>query len=132
MAVKYYFPEYSEDYDKYIKRGEDLYYSNGFIMKAEDYDRYSEFLFGCLNGYLAFANIHSQEELYEHVRYNLETGKYIRYNEKNPITDAGFKWQTEIGGFLSERLWTLWVQHNFAQDRIYKLPYIKMEDNMYT
>lgn len=132
MAVKYYFPEYSDDYDKYIKRGEDLYYSNGFIMKAEDYDRYSEFLFGCLNGYLAFTNIHSQEELYEHVRYNLETGKYIRYNEKNPITDAGFKWQTEIGGFLSERLWTLWVQHNFAQDRIYKLPYIKMEDNMYT
>lgn len=133
MAVKYYFPEYSEDYDKYIKKGEDLYYSNGFVMRAEDYDKYAEFLFGCLNGYLAFANIHSQEELFEHVRYNLETGKYIRYNDKSPINDAGFKWQTEIGGFLSERLWTLWVQHNFKQDRIYKLPYIKMEpDNMYT
>jgi len=133
LAVKYYFPDYSDDYDKYIKRGQNLYYSNGFIMRSEDYDKYSEFLFGCLNGYLAFANIHSQEELVEHVRYNLETGKYIRYNEKNPITDAGFKWQTEIGGFLSERLWTLWVQHNFKQDRIYKLPYIKMEpDNMYT
>lgn len=131
MAVKYYFPDYSDDYDKYIKRGENLYYSNGFIMRAEDYDKYAEFLFGCLNGYLQFANIHSKEELIEHVRYNIETGKYIRY-EKEPITDSGFKWQTEIGGFLSERLWTLWVQHNFSNDRIYKLPYIKMENNMYT
>lgn len=132
MVIKYKFPEYSSDYDKYIKRGENLYYSNGFILRSEDYDRYAEFLFGCLKGYLEFANIHSEKELVEHVRYNLETGKYIRYNDKNPITEKGFKWQTEIGGFLSERLWTLWLQHNFAQDRIYKLPYIKMEENMYT
>lgn len=131
MAVKYYFPDYSDDYDKYIKQGENLYYSNGFILRSEDYDMYAEFLFGCLNGYLKFANIHSKEELIEHVRYNLETGKYIRY-EKEQITEAGFKWQTEIGGFLSERLWTLWLQHNFSDDKIYKLPYIKMENNMYT
>ena len=32
-------------YDKYIKKGPNLYYSNGFIMKAEDYDRYCEFLY---------------------------------------------------------------------------------------
>lgn len=131
LSVKFNFPDYAEDYDKYIKKGENLYYSNGFILRAEDYDRYAEFMYKCLCGYLKFANISTQEDLIDHVRYNLETGKYIRY-EKEKITDAGFKWQTEIGGFLSERLWTLWLQHNFSDEKIYKLPYKKMENNMYT
>lgn len=132
LSVKLNFPDYAEDYDKYIKNGENLYYSNGFIMRSEDYDRYAEFMYKCLCGYLKFTNINTKEDLFEHVRYNIETGKYIRYNEQNPINEAGFKWQTEIGGFLSERLWTLWLQHNFSEDKIYKLPYIKMEENMYT
>lgn len=131
LAIKHYHPDYAQDYDKYIKKGENLYYSNGFIMRTEDFDRYSEFLFDCLSHYLELANIKSFDDLLDHVRYNLETGKYIRY-EKEPVTDAAVKWQTEIGGFLSERIWTLWLQHNFSHDRIYELPYIKMEDNMYT
>lgn len=131
MAIKMYFPEYSDDYDKYIKYGGNLYYSNGFIMRGEDFDRYAEFLFDCLDKYLAFANINNEDDLIEHVKYNLEVGKYIRYNGRK-YTDSDVNWQTKIGGFLSERIWTLWVQHNFSQDRIYKLPYIKMEKTMYT
>jgi len=131
VAIKHFHPEYAKDYDKYIKNGENLYYSNGFIMKSEDYNRYCEFLFDCLTHYLDMAHIHTQEELIEHVNYNIETGKYIRY-EKEPVNEAAVKWQTEIGGFLSERIWTLWLQHNFSDDKIYKLPYVKMEDNMYT
>lgn len=132
LAIKHYHPDYAEDYDKYIKNGENLYYSNGFIMKSEDFDRYCEFLFDCLNHYLDLAGIHSKEELIDHVKYNLETGKYIRYEKPEEINENAVKWQTEIGGFLSERIWTLWLQHNFSHDRIYELPYIKMEDNMYT
>jgi hypothetical protein len=131
IVIKHYHPEYAEDYDKYIKKGENLYYSNGFIMKAEDYDRYSEFLFDCLRHYLDMAQIHSFDDLIDHVKYNIETGKYIRYEKEQP-TDGAIKWQSEIGGFLSERIWTLWLQHNFVHDKIYELPYIKMEENMYT
>lgn len=131
MVVKMYYPEYSEDYDKYIKKGANLYYSNGFIMRGEDFDRYSEFLFGCLEKYLSFANIHNKEELIEHVKYNLEVGKYIRYRGRG-YSDYDLNWQIKIGGFLSERIWTLWLQHNFSDDRIFKLPYIKMESTMYT
>lgn len=131
LAIKRYHPDYAEDYDKYIKKGENLYYSNGFVMRSEDFDRYSEFLFDCLGHYLELAKINNFEELLDHVKYNIETGKYIRY-EKEPITDGAIKWQTEIGGFLSERVWTLWLQHNFSHDKIYELPYIKMEENMYT
>ena len=132
MAIKMYYPEYAEDYDKYIKNGPNLYYSNGFVMKSEDFDRYSEFLFNCLNGYLYLADIKSQKELVEHVKYNIETGKYQRYPDVKNVPPQAIQWQCSIGGFLSERLWTLWLQHNFNDDKILKLPYIKMEDNMYT
>ena len=132
MAIKMYYPDYAEDYDKYIKNGPDLYYSNGFIMRAEDYDRYCEFLFKCLEGYLQFTNIKTQNELIEHVKYNIEVGKYPRYGGQKNIPQEAIRWQCSIGGFLSERLWTLWLQHNFKQDRILKLPYIKMEKGMYT
>ena len=132
IVISIYLPEYKEDYVKYIKNGENLYYSNGFIMKSEDFDRYSEFLFKCLWGYMNMTNIHTKKDLYDHVRYNIETGKYPRYNHGEPVTEQGFLWQTRIGGFLSERIWTLWLLHNFSEDRIYKLPYIKMEENMYT
>lgn len=132
MVVKMNYPDYTEDWDKYIKKGPNLYYSNGFIMKAEDYDRYSEFLFKNLLGYLDMAGIHTPKDLVDHVRYNIEVGKYIRYEDPRAVPQEAIKWQTEIGGFLSERLWTLWLQHNFKEDRVYKLPYIKMENNMFT
>ena len=132
MAVKMYYPDYGDDYDKYIKNGPNLYYSNGFIMKAEDYDRYCEFLFNCLNGYLKLADIKSEKDLIEHVKYNLEVGKYQRYPEPKRVPAEAIKWQCSIGGFLSERLWTLWLQHNFSDDKVLKLPYIKMEEKMYT
>ena len=132
MAVKMLYPEYSEDWDKYIKNGPNLYYSNGFIMKTEDYDRYCDFLFKCLDMYLQFSKIHDKQSLEDHVRYNLEVGKYPRYQNPKQIPQEAVRWQMSILGFLSERLWTLWLQHNFNEDRIYKTPYIKMEENMYT
>ena len=62
----------------------------------------------------------------------MEVGKYIRYQDTKNIPAEAVKWQCSIGGFLSERLWTLWLQHNFSEEKILKLPYIKMEKNMYT
>ena len=132
LVIQLYHPDYYEDYVKYIKNGPDLYYSNGFIMKAEDYDRYCEFLFDCLQKYREMTNIHTQKDLIDHVRYNMEVGKYPRYPDKNKIPQEAVKWQCSIGGFLSERVWTLWLQHNFKPERILKLPYIKQEEGMYT
>ncbi len=130
--VKANFPEYAKDWDKYIKNGEDLYYSSGFIMRAEDYDRYCEFLFNCLSLWIRENKIGDIFDLYIHVARNLGAGKYIRYPDPMNVPKEAIKWQTEIGGFLGERLWTLWLQHNFKPEKIYKLPYKKMEENMYT
>lgn len=132
-AVKMMHPDYAEDWDKYIKNGQDLYYSNGFVLRAEDYDRYAEFLFSSLNGYLSFANVHTQEELYKHVSYNIQVGRYSRYKNTQNVPEAAIRWQMLIGGFLSERIWTLWLLHNFSKDRILERDYIKMEpEKMYT
>lgn len=132
VIIKMYYPEYADDYDKYIKEGENLYYSNGFILRSEDYDRYAEFMYGCLEYYLEMTGIKTEADVIEHVKYNLEAGKYIRYNENEINNEIVINWQSKIGGFLSERLWTLWLLHNFKEDRIMTLPYIKMENNMYT
>jgi hypothetical protein len=101
-------------------------------MKSEDFDKYSEFLFGCLKHYLMLTNIYNEKDLVEHVKYNIETGKYQRYPDVKNVPPQAIQWQCSIGGFLSERLWTLWLQHNFKEEKVLKLPYIKMEDNMYT
>lgn len=131
-ALKALYPDYADDWDKYIKNGPDLYYSNGFIMRENDYDRYCEFLFNCLDAWQNMAGVHNQKELIDHVRYNLETGKYIRYTNQSEVTPEAVRWQTSILGFLSERIWTLWLLHNFKKERIYQTPYIKMEEGMYT
>ena len=132
LVIQLYYPEYYDDYVKYIKNGPDLYYSNGFIMREDDYDKYCEFLFGCLEKYLEMSGIHNESDLYEHVRYNLEVGKYPRYESKGKIPEQAIKWQCSIGGFLSERIWTLWLQRTFKPDKILKLPYVKQESGMYT
>ena len=87
LSVKFNFPEYAEDYDKYIKNGENLYYSNGFIMRAEDYDRYAEFMYKCLCGYLTFANINSQEELAEKLGVSRQSVSKWESNNTYPETD---------------------------------------------
>ena len=132
LAIQLYHPEYYDDYVKYIKNGPDLYYSNGFIMRESDYDEYCAFLFDCLVKYLDLANIHSPQELIDHVKYNVEVGKYPRYGGNKRIPEEAIRWQCSILGFLSERVWTLWLQHKFKPERILKLPYIKQEEGMYT
>lgn len=132
MIINMYYPEYKESYKKYIKEGENLYYSNGFILKSEDYDRYCEFLFDCLEKYQNFVDVSTEQKLYERVRYNMEVGKYPKHLSKETQTASAIRWQMSIGGFLSERIWTLWLLHNFKEEKILKLPYIKMEEGMYT
>ena len=132
MIINLYYPEYKESYNKYIKNGEDLYYSNGFIMRAEDYDRYCEFLFDCLAKYEQFVDVSTPEKLRERVTYHMGVGKYPKHMDPKTRTKEAIRWQMSIGGFLSERLWTLWLLHNFKNEKIMKIPYIKMEEGMYT
>ena len=132
MVINIYYPEYKDSYNKFIKNGENLYYSNGFIMKSDDYDRYCEFLFDCLDKYQQFVDVSTPQRLRDRVIYNMEVGKYPKHINPQSRSEEAIRWQMSIGGFLSERIWTLWLLHNFKDEEIMKLPYNKMEENMYT
>lgn len=127
-------PEYTEDWNNVIVNGHDLYYSNGFVLPAEKYDEYCSFLFEMLGEWLKENRITTYEDLIVHVARNIGAGKYIRYPRegKNPmeLTWPEVFWQVHIGGFLSERLLTLWINHNIPKEKRYEVEYKKME-NMY-
>lgn len=132
--VKTHYPEYSKDWDKYINDGQNLYYSNGFVMREEKYDEYCEFLFDLLQKWIKENGISRYEDVIVHVARNLGAGKYIRYpiEHQDPmeLTWPSIRWQCSICGFLSERIFTLWLQHNIPQEKRYEVEYKKME-NMY-
>ena len=124
--VKEVHPDYAADWDKYIKKGENLYYSNGFILPAEEYDKYCEFLFDLLERFMKRIGVETYEDLILHIGRNLGAGRYIRYDDPFKLKWNEVKWQAEICGFLSERILTLYIQHNFQKR--YEIEYTKMED----
>ena len=132
QIVKSVHPDYAEDWDKYITNGENLYYSNGFVLRAEKYDEYCQFLFDLLERWAVANGITRYEDVIVHVARNLGAGKYIRYpiegQDPMKLTWPSVNWQIHIFGFFSERIFTLWLQHNIPQERRYEVEYIKMEE----
>ena len=123
------YPEYRRYWNEYIEHGENLYYSSGFIMKAEKYDEYCEFLFNCCSEWIKRNNITDERKLNEHVINNIQNEKYIRFSEqeRKNIHTKVLKWQSMIPAFLCERLWTLWVQKNFKPNKRYEVEYDLVE-----
>lgn len=115
------YPDYEDAWNKYIVNGHTLFYSNGFVMRAEDYDTYCEWLFSVLDRTKEKLGFSTVEDVRHHVEEAVESGKI---NSK-ARTDVSY--QMEIFGFLSERLFTLYILNNF-QDRIAVMPYKKMEN----
>lgn len=120
-VLKTRYPEYAESWDKYIKNGHKIYYSNGFIMRTEDYDKYCEWLFTLLRQLLDTWHCNSAEDVQEKVRRDIDAGIC------NP-GDGGrpYFYQGQVPVFLSERLLTLYLRHNY-EGRIFERPYTLME-----
>lgn len=124
--------KYAESWDRCIKNGEDLYYSNGFVLPAEKYDEYCNFAFYTIYKWMRRTGVTSYGELVFHVSRNIGAGKYKRFEiEKREPLDCTFsevEWQCKIGGFFSERLFTLWLDVNIPKERRYEVEYDKMEN----
>lgn len=115
-VVKEMYPEYAEDFDEYITYGTKLYYSNGLIMRAEDYDKYCEWLFSILDRFMVERGWFTNDDVRMAVQEEVREG--VRRSTK------GEDYQMEICAFLSERLMTLYLRHNC---RVYEMPYKKYE-----
>lgn len=133
--IKEWWPDYAEDYDRYIKHGKNILYSNGFVMRQSDYDHYCAMLFSMLYEWLWRKGFLNERDMIEQVK------KYVRdsilagdiSNATMDVfhrsdMDYCIKYQSRIGGSLAERFFTLYAYHNF-KDRIYFVDYDKPEGN---
>ena len=121
------YPEYSLSYDKYIKNGNIIFYSNSFITRREIYDDLCKFCFSILFEFEKKYNLQNEEDRYNHAKEALMN--YIEEKEVSHSGEDNIIYQSRFCGYLFERLVTLYIFHNRL--RIYTCgDYIKMEDNM--
>lgn len=122
--VRRFFPDYTASWDKYITNGHMLFASNCFISTKENYDKACEFVFGALRVFIETFGIFDPVRLTNHVRMFCVPSCP---DEKNDGEFGWIKYQMRLGGFLAERLFTLYFLHNFPEDKIYTTEIIEME-----
>jgi len=109
------YPEYISDTENVVNSNT-LYCNGMFIMKCEDFIKYCEFIFSLLFEYLNIKGFKTYNDVLKHVFENKEL--YVKKDELfNSISQ-----QARIGGFLAERLFTIFVKHNFK--KVYEIPII--------
>jgi len=106
-AIAELYPDMLDDFDKYITNGNWLYYSNSFVLRAEDYRAYSKFLFKIINwikkkrGWTTVAKAAAQ------IKQEMDDG--LRRNNA-PKGRNIISYQLQVPAFLSERIFNLWVR----------------------
>ena len=111
------FPWFMDAFKRYIMDGTRLYYSNGFVLKKQDFCDWCEF-------YQTFAKEFCKRRGWTdvaaaraYIKSDIDAGKRIM--------SRGVDYQTEVIGFLSERFFTAWLQGRFS--KIYHKEYKKYE-----
>lgn len=115
--ISKYYPDYMSSWVKYIENDGIFYPCNMVIMKKNDFDKMCEFIFNILFTLMNGFRIDSSESLVNHVRtFSRQIGSHnVEWQ----------KYQMGIGGYLFERLVTLYIRHNF--EKIYLNKMINME-----
>ena len=121
------YPEYKKSWEDYIENGRILFYSNGFIMKEEDYARYCEWLFSILFKFSNGLGFNNAEELYLFISKQIAQGKRPNFDSNGGKANS-VRYQSQLCGFLSERLLTLYLLHNYKWEEIAVFQYTKMEN----
>lgn len=121
--VKSMYPEYADDWNKFITYGHDLIMANCFICEKEEYDKACEFVFNILNAFVNAFGLASYERMQQHVKM---FSQKACPPDKQKIGWDWQKYQLGVCGFLAERLFTLYIYHNF-KNKIYEANMVEME-----
>lgn len=107
------FPDYYYDYVRFIKSGNRLYNANSYITTSENYDRINEFVFSILFEFQRRSGIFGIEDWRMHAAESRKES--VPDDHRNEEGMSWERYQTGVCGFLYERLFTLFVMHNFKR-----------------
>jgi hypothetical protein len=116
------FPEYAETFNNVFHRGKILFFSSSYITTLDLFNDYCSFMFPILDEYFTSFGFDNRDRLFGYVKNRMP--KTIDFKIK-PL-----EYHMLIGGFLQERLFTIWVLANFRQDEIYYKDFEFMEDSV--
>lgn len=106
------YPEYKTETDLVRNDNLMLYYSSGFIMKFIDYKKYFIWLFSIFNIFVKRYNLTTQDNVIRHLVENPNL-KNIKYN-------------ISICAFLQERLFSIYIEHNYPLNKRMHIEYDKV------
>lgn len=108
VSVKY--PDYTKAFSDFLSHNE-MYPYNMFIMRREDFIKYVGFLTGVLDEYVSIVG----RDINKRILSN--ASKYIKpYVPCNTL-----EYQYRIGGYLGERLTSIYIMKNFSRVREYDI-----------
>lgn len=117
-VVKELYPEYTEDFDKFINNGKTLLSNNNYIMSKANYDKMCEFVFSILVEILNRLGVFSLEEAKSHAE---------QFCVKGSPYGNWIDYQAAFPGFMAERLTSLWCLHNFKTIKVAEYKELKNE-----
>lgn len=105
------YPQYRQDIID-VLNGKKLYANGLFLMRRDEYIRYIQWIESV---WIEWRNLHKfikDSEVEDYVREQMNEGNYI-----NRLSTV--EYQARIFGFLAERLFTIYIKHNYTTDDIY-------------
>lgn len=111
------YPSYVNSFHTYMEHGNLMYCRNMFITRSEVFDEMCEFVFSILNEMEKRYNIKTTSDWERHIKLVATDA-----DPNNPFKNTSLSYQLRVCGFLSERLFYLWIMHNIPQNRIKEYP----------
>lgn len=105
------YPQYMYSWTQNFVNGNIIFYSTSYVLRWEDFEEYCEFLFGTLKYYTEYYNLEDPISLRRHVSEKLSQATVRPKN-------MDINYQSLIGGFIQERLASIWILHKFNEKQI--------------
>ena len=107
------YPQYTYSYIQNFVNGRILFYSSAYVMRWNEFDEYCRFLFGVLKLYSDAFGFDDHTTLRRYVTQKVSSSQ-------NRLEKTDIAYHSLIGGFLQERLFTIWLLSKYSVGQILK------------